>query len=255
MMVLRLLLAVLLSAYSAFSWSESEPENIAEGMLVTIADPFIELHSGPGQAYPIFHVVDRGATIVLIKRKTTWFKVKTEQGVIGWASKQQMQRTLLPSGQVLTFNELSQDTFRQREWEIGMSGGKLADAPIISITGAYVFNDRLLAELSLGHSIANVSSSTLYKVNLLTQPFPEWEYSPFFTLGFGSIQVDPKATLINPKDKNNTLAQVGFGIKKHLTRRFVLRFEANQYVIFSSSNDNDENEGISEWKVGFSVFF
>ena len=27
---------------------------------ILIADPFIELHSGPGRGYPIFHVVERG---------------------------------------------------------------------------------------------------------------------------------------------------------------------------------------------------
>jgi len=87
------------------------------------------------------------------------------------------------------------------------------------------------------------------------QPFPEWSYSPYFTLGLGTIDVNPNATLIDPEDKNNEFAQMGFGIRKYLSRRFMLRFELNEYVIFSASNDKDENEDISEWKLGFAIFF
>ncbi len=87
------------------------------------------------------------------------------------------------------------------------------------------------------------------------QPFPQWKYSPFFTLGIGSIQVKPNATLIEPADKSNQLGQIGLGFKTYLSRRFILRFEANDYVIFSASNDNDKNEDLSEWKLGFAIFF
>ena len=87
------------------------------------------------------------------------------------------------------------------------------------------------------------------------QPFPEWNYSPFFTLGVGSIQVKSNATLIDPADKNNTVSQIGLGFKKYLTRRFILRFEVNEYLIFSANNDEDKNEDVSEWKIGFAIFF
>ena len=32
---------------------------------ILIADPFIELHTGPGRGYPVFHVIERG-------REVTW---------------------------------------------------------------------------------------------------------------------------------------------------------------------------------------
>ena len=87
------------------------------------------------------------------------------------------------------------------------------------------------------------------------QPIPELKYSPFFTLGLGRIQVKPNATLIEPADKNNQLGQIGIGFKSYLTRRFIFRFEFNDYVIFSASNDKDSNEDLSEWKLGFAIFF
>ncbi len=136
-----------------------------------------------------------------------------------------------------------------------MTSGEFKQAPVISVYGAYAFTQNLSTEFTLAQAIGNVSSSNLYKLNVLMQPFPEWEYSPFFTLGLANIQVKPNATLINPQDRNNQVSQVGIGFKKHISRRFVFRLEWNDYIIFSASNDQDENEDISEWKLGFAIFF
>ena len=34
-------------------------------LVVELVDPYIEMHSGPGRGYPIFHVVDRGESVAL----------------------------------------------------------------------------------------------------------------------------------------------------------------------------------------------
>jgi len=235
--------------------SFSEQASSEEEIPLTIADPYIEMHTGPGSGYPIFHVVDRGQKIIILKRKTNWYKIQAENGKQGWATREQMQLTLLPDGQQLKFAELDQDAFEQRRWELGVTGGELKNAPITSLYGAYGFTENFSTEFTLGHSVGNVSSSLLYKFNLLMQPFPAWSYSPYFTLGLGMIDVKPSATLIEPANKTNEFSQVGIGIRKYLSRRFMLRFELNEYIIFSASNDKDENEDISEWKLGFAIFF
>ncbi len=173
----------------------------------------------------------------------------------GWVSEQQMQQTLLPSGQRLQFDEENQDDFIERKWELGVTTGQLANAPVLSVYGGYLFTENLSAELTLAHSVASVSSSDMIKLNLLMQPFPDWDFSPFVTLGAGSIQVKPNATLIDPADKKNSMSQIGIGLKTYLSRQFILRLEYNQYVIFSANNDKDENEDLSEWKIGFAIFF
>lgn len=228
----------------------------AEGEIpLTIADPYIEMHTGPGSGYPIFHVVDRGQKIIVIKRKTDWYKIRASNGKEGWATRQQMQQTLLPDGEQLKFARLGKDEFIVRRWELGVTGGELADAPVTSLYGGYNFTQNFSTEFTLAHSVGNVSSSFLYKLNLLMQPFPEWSYSPYFTLGLGTIDVNPNATLIEPENKSNEFSQLGFGIRKYLSRRFMFRFEVNEYLIFSASNDKDQNEDASEWKLGFAIFF
>ena len=65
-----------------------------DGRTVVIADPYIELHTGPGSGYPIFHVADRGEQLVVSKRRTNWFRVRTQDGKKGWVSVDQLARTL-----------------------------------------------------------------------------------------------------------------------------------------------------------------
>ncbi|MFQ5635029.1 MAG: SH3 domain-containing protein, partial [Gammaproteobacteria bacterium] len=69
--------------------------------IVEIADPYIELHTGPGRGYPIFHVLERGDTVEVRVRRTDWFKVRGgrgERSVEGWVSAGQLAQTLQPDG-------------------------------------------------------------------------------------------------------------------------------------------------------------
>ncbi len=243
-------LFVLLVLLSSIAQAEEDPL-----LQVTIVDPFIELHTGPGTGYPIFHIVDRGSQISIIKQRTSWIKIRAANGEVGWVSRDQMQQTLLPSGENLTITEANQSDFSRRQWMLGVMGGDFGDAPVISIFTGYSFTTNLSAELSFSQSVGNVSSSTLLKANLLMQPFPEWSYSPYFTLGVGSIKVTPSSTLISSNPRDSSVAQVGIGIQHYLNRRFIFRLDYSEYLVFSANNVRDENEEISEWKLGFAVFF
>ena len=61
---------------------------------VVVAEPYIEMHTGPGRGYPVFHVADRGAQIEVLKRRTDWYEVRTDRGVTGWVRDAQLAQTL-----------------------------------------------------------------------------------------------------------------------------------------------------------------
>jgi uncharacterized protein YgiM (DUF1202 family) len=69
-----------------------------ESRKILIADPFIELHTGPGRGYPVFHVIERGREVTIVKRRTDWFQLRTDRGLEGWAPREQMIATLEPTG-------------------------------------------------------------------------------------------------------------------------------------------------------------
>lgn len=230
-------------------------EKDESGFRVIIVEPFIEIHTGPAAGYPIFHVFDRGTEVRIIRRKTDWFKIQADDGTSGWASRDQIRLTTLPSGERFKTVEQGQEDFEKRRWALGVSGGELDSTPVVTVFGGYSFTENLAAEVSFSQSTGNRSNAQLIKGNLLMQPFPDWTYSPYMTLGYGQIDVDPNSTLISQNDDSNDFAQFGLGIQRFLGRSFLARIEVNEYVIFSSTATREDNEVINEWKFGFAVFF
>lgn len=240
-----LLLALLLLVSSA-------AQAVEEYARLTVTEPFIELHSGPGTGYPVFHVVDRDDAIDVLRRKTSWFKVRTDDGKIGWVARAQLEKTLTANGDTVQLQTAALGDFSQRRWEMGLLGGIFNNAPEINVYGGYAFTNSMSVEISAAQVLGEYFSSYLFKGSLLAQPFPAWRISPFFTLGGGYLMTRPRTTLIPPEDSDDFTAHVGLGLRTYLTRRFILRAEFNQYTTFSS---NDNNEVFQEWKAGFAFFF
>ncbi len=221
-------------------------------MEVQIADPYIELHSGPGRGYPVFHVEERDAWVEILKRKTDWFKVRTAKGKEGWVAREQLERTLTPAGEYTDITDASKKEFSFHRWEMATMGGDFEDADVMTVYGSFFFTPKFSLELSASKIFADFSDADMANVSLTIHPFPEWRFSPFFALGTGVIKTDPKTTLVQESDRTDQLAHAGAGLRIYLARRFIFRAQYKHYKIFQSTNENQE---IDEWKAGLSVFF
>ena len=219
---------------------------------VTVADPYIEMHTGPGRGYPIFHVVDRGDTVEIVKQKTSWYHVRTSKGIEGWVARSQMENTLQADGMPVSFRDLGLQDFTDAKWEVGILAGDFGGANFISLYGSYSLNPNISVELWGSQILGNFSNGWMGSVNIVHEAFPEWRISPFFTLGAGAIHTEPKTTIIQGEDRTDQIGHVGAGFRVYATRRFLLRAEYKSYVAFTS---RDENEEVEEWKVGFAFFF
>ena len=219
---------------------------------VRINEPYIELHTGPGRGFPIFHVVDRGELVDVIKRRTDWFMLRTAKGKEGWARRSAMVLTLTPDGGETQFADADFGDFSRRRWEAGVMAGDFEGADILTAYAGYMMTRNLSVELQLSQAFGDFSDALLASINLLAQPFPEWRASPFFLLGTGVIQTDPNVTLVSEEDRTDQITNVGVGLRVYLTRRFIFRAEYQNHVILQTTDDNQE---IDEWKAGFAFFF
>jgi hypothetical protein len=241
------LLWLLVLFVSAGARAEDEPHKIL------IADPFIELHTGPGRGFPVFHVVERGREVVLVKRRTDWFQLRTDQGVEGWAPREQMIATLEPTGEPLDLQEPARENYMSRRWQGGVMGGDFGGASEVSVFGGYAFSDNLSIELTLNHILGEFSNGYSATIGLMHLFVPEWRISPYFTLGTGILYTDPKSNLVQSVDREDQIGYVGGGLQFYLTRRFMLRTEYRNNIVFTSRDDNEE---VDEWKyLGFAFFF
>ncbi len=231
---------------------------------VEVADPYIDLHTGPGRSFPVFYIAERGEWIKVLKSKTSWYKVRLNNGKEGWVNRHQMSRTLNLEGEVVDLKDPDFNEYLNRTWEVGIQHGDLEGASVISAYGGFHLTRNISTELHIEQALGNFSEIRMASVDIIHQPFPAlkpfqglpWvgdiNISPFFGIGGGIIQVLPRATLVQPVDRQDNIVFVTAGARMYLTRRFLARLEYRNIVILTSRNDNEE---VEQWSFGFSVFF
>jgi hypothetical protein len=220
---------------------------------VFVRAPYLELHTGPGRGYPVFNVVDRDASVDVLKRYTDWFKVRTTSGIEGWASAHDMEQTLLADGTHFHYDVGDLNAFTAHRFEAGaFFYGDYGGASAVSVYGAVFANPNLAAEVSIGEFLGKASDGTTADLGLVHIFYPQARLAPFVMLGTGVVRIEPKATLVQPDDRTEQSAYVGAGLRYYLTRRFFLRGEFKEHIIFTNRN---ENQQVDEWKFGFAFFF
>lgn len=219
---------------------------------VTVAEPFIELHTGPGRGYPVFYVAERGEQVSVLRRRTDWFQVRVPRGEEGWVHLDQVGLTLNADGEPFQVRGFSLDDYTDRRWELGVQYGDFGGANVISGYGGFGLTQNLQIELWFSQALGRFSDSTMVNLNITHLMFPDRKVTPLFTLGAGTIDTSPKATLVSTIDRSDSMAHAGIGVRTYITRRFVFRADYKAYVVLTS---RDENEEVREWKAGFSFFF
>jgi len=223
-----------------------------EYLQLFVTQPYLELHTGPGRGYPVFHVVPRDASIDVLFRRTDWFKVRTERGVEGWASQADMLRTVLADGTPFKFELGDRAGFTDHRYEMGLFAGAYGGASLVSGYASYSFNTQLALEGAAGQFLGRFSNGVTADLGLTHVIAPESRWSPFLMLGAGEVHTEPKATLVQASNRTEPTAYVGGGVRFYLTRRFFLRAEYKAHYVFTKRNQNEEAD---EWKAGFAFFF
>jgi hypothetical protein len=219
---------------------------------VLVIESHADLHTGPGRGYPVAQVVERGEWINILLRRIDWFKVRTQRGKEGWVSRTDIENMATRDGGQLRLRDVLYEDSQSRRFEVGFAGGLLEDDSIMMVRAGYRLHENLTGEFAIGQASGDFSSSMLYYVSVLSEPFPEWRVSPFFSLGLGRFNNTPKATLVGAIKTESNMANVGVGARAYLTRRFVVRGDYRRHVVFIDENRITDYNEIS---LGFSIFF
>ena len=217
-----------------------------------VVDPYVEMHTQPGRGYPVFYVAERGETLQLLLRRTDWVKVRTARGIEGWVSINEIGRTVDASGAALAFTSPNLDSFTKRNWEFGVMAGDYDSTDAISAYVGWHFTRNLSLEVEATENFGDNSDGRMATASIVHQMFPQWRYSPFLTIGGGARETNPRSTLVSTEDRTDSTANVGAGIRIHLSGRLMLRLQYKYYVVMT---DRDDDEEVNEWKIGISAFF
>ena len=82
---------------------------------VKVADPYLEMRTGPGRGYPVHHVAERHEFVIIELRNTDWFKVRTVSDTgndkTGWVHRRQLATTLTDAGVAKSFRDIALDDY------------------------------------------------------------------------------------------------------------------------------------------------
>ena len=248
--LINTLLAIfLLVSQNAYAEEKIESN---EHQQVTIAEAYIELHTGPGSGFPIFFVEQRGNKIEILSRKTDWFKVHTESNKTGWVNRSQLEKTLTESGVKKTFKDILIDDYIKSRIEFGIAMGLFESEQSFTLRAGYKLTSNINFELAFTKIAGKFSSSTLYQGNFNLQLYPDSRFSPFMFIGYGKFENVPASSLVSGKNASLDMGNAGLGVKFYLTDQFYFRADASTYVVLVGDNRSDE---YSHFNAGFSFFF
>lgn len=220
--------------------------------LVQIADPYIELRTGPGRGYPIFFVAPRSEWIEIELRHTDWFRVRTEDDKVGWVSRQQLESTLTAAGGSKSFRDVLLDDYLSRKFQLGAAWGHFQSEPMLKLWTSYRLSDTLSVEGTIGQVQGVFSGTNLWHVDMLIEPWSDKRISPFFGVGLGKFRNVPNQSLIGATTTDAKLAAARIGVRYYLTERFVMSADYALYTAFLSDLKTTEYRA---WTLGLSFFF
>ncbi len=217
-----------------------------------VTDPYIELRTGPGRGFPIFFVTKRGDFIEIELRHTDWYRVKTDDGKVGWVTRQQLESTLTAAGGKKSFRDVLLDDFLSRKVQLGAAWGHFHSEPMLKLWTSYRFSETLSLEGTIGQVQGVFSGTDLWHVDVLIEPWSDHRFSPFFGVGVGKFKNFPNLSLIGATTTDAKLANAQVGVRYHLTDRFVMQVDYSLYTAFISDQRSTEYRALT---AGVSFFF
>jgi hypothetical protein len=219
---------------------------------VKIADPYIELRTGPGRGFPIFFVAARDEWIEIELRHTDWFKVRTDGGKVGWVNRSQLETTLMASGEHKSFRDVLMDDYLSRRVQLGAAWGHFKSDPMLKLWTSYRMSETLSLEATLGQVQGVFSGTDFWHVDVIAEPWSDRRISPFFGIGVGKFKNFPNLSLVGAQTTDANLANAIVGVRYYLTDRFVVRADYSLYTAFISDSQTSQYRAFS---LGFSFFF
>lgn len=219
---------------------------------LVVADPYLEVHTGPGRGYPVFQTVARGEAVVVTMRRTDWYRVRTPEGREGWVHRDRLRTTLTEAGTPRRWRDLLLDDYLARRVELGAGWGRFQRDPMLKAWTAVRLSDTLRAEGTVGQVQGAFSGTSYWHLDLAVEPWSDRRLSPSLGVGFGHVRNVPNASLVSRVTTDARLAQASLGVRWHLAERFVLRADCTLYTAFVGDTRSTEYRALS---AGLAFFF
>ena len=254
----RVLAQALVLMFCALAFSVVSASADADSLQLEVIDAYADLHTGPGKGYPKFYVIEQGETITVLAKRPGWYEVELGDGKRGWATAQQISRTLQSTGEPADLPEVSFGNYLKNSWTLGFgagrfSGGELSSADFFSVSGGYRVLSWMSVNADFGRFYRSDTKGELYGLSVLGEPFSQNRLSPYVVLGAGQLEVNVQSTELPDiaGEGGQTYYSYGLGANYYIGRNFLVKAE---YRAHSVSTD-DDSETFDAIQLGFNAFF
>lgn len=231
----------------------SAQDNTPEYVKLKVIDPFLELHTGPGRGYPIFHVVEQDEMVSVLRRRTNWYYVQDNRQRQGWVKQEGLARTLAPTGLPAALPETQHGDFLAQQGRVGFSFGQQGSAETASFTAGFRLLSWAGLEAEYGQIFGKFIDGEMYSGSIIVEPIKSWTFTPFISKGYGrqNWQVKEKQQVGTNQELDTEFEFTGLGINYYIGYSFVVRAEFRSIYL----NADNENGNQTAWRLGFSSFF
>jgi uncharacterized protein YgiM (DUF1202 family) len=202
---------------------------------IVVAGPYLELHTGPGRGYPVFHVAASGEPVELLLRQTDWYRVRTGRGIEGWVS----GRALRGEGA----QEVADS--RERPFELGGAFGRFKGEPMLKLTAGWRFGSALAVEATAGQVQGLFSGTDFWHLNLAAEPWQHQRLSAALGVGFGGFRNLPNTSLVGRATTQTALANVNLTLRWQLAPRVLLRADVSLLNAYLDQRRTGEYRAVS----------
>jgi hypothetical protein len=219
---------------------------------VRVIGAYLDMRSGPGRGYPIFHAAEREEWVVIELRHTDWFKVRTARGTAGWVSREQMRQTVTEDGVPFELADPTLQAFLQRTFDFGVGYGATARTSFTRLWAGWRFSDTLSLDLNGADVQGQSYTTTIWSASLLAEPWSDKRFSPFLGVGVGHYNYVPNKSRVNRHEADGNLGVFTLGGRYYLASRVALRIDYSRYAAFVS----DKNyRNFQAGTIGLSLHF
>ncbi|OUR66267.1 hypothetical protein A9Q73_07410, partial [Bermanella sp. 47_1433_sub80_T6] len=167
-------------------WSQRVPTAVtppAPQVELSVIDTYLELHTGPGRGYPIFHVIEQGQSVKVLRRRSNWFYVSDRRNTQGWVKQESLARTLAPTGMPAALPDIQHGDFLAQQGRIGFSVGQLGTSYTANVTAGYRLLSFAGIEVEYGQIFKDLEDGSSVGATVIIEPIKSWSFTPFISKG------------------------------------------------------------------------
>ncbi|HEX2657993.1 MAG TPA: SH3 domain-containing protein [Polyangia bacterium] len=238
------------------------PARADDEALVRVLAEQASVHTGPGFAFRVVYVANRGEVFPVEERATRahWFRVRLPDGTGGWILGDEVFPLDLEASDTHRGPSLwhrigeaifSPSPLLQGHIGLSFSAGVIGHDSAFLFRPALVFEPHISLEGFLGETVGNQIDVIYYGAGPNIFIFPTSPVTPFLGAAAGGASSRPKADQFTVPTGTYAIVNVGGGLLVALKKRITLRGDVRHYVLF----DPNHTQSVEEYTGALSIVF